>query len=54
MGTESYFLITLGIIGIVLSIALVKSGYGKPVIGAISRTTRKAVGCLTGTFRRKI
>jgi hypothetical protein len=43
MGIESYFLITLGCIGIALSAALVKIGYGRKAIDMLSKASRGAI-----------
>jgi len=53
METEAIALICLGVICLITAIILVACGFGKPVVGAISRTARKAVNAMTKTFTRK-
>jgi hypothetical protein len=53
MGTESIFLIVMGGIGMLLAIALAASGYGKPVIGALSSASRKAINVTKRFLRRR-
>jgi hypothetical protein len=53
MGIESYFLITIGVIGILVSVVLVKMGYAKPMIGALSRSARRAINVTRKFCRHK-
>lgn len=43
MGLESYFLIALGCLGILISVALVKLGYGRQALEMLSKASRCAI-----------
>ena len=54
MELEAIILLCTGVAGIIVAIILVSMGFGKPVIGAISKAGRKACGYVTKRFSKKI
>lgn len=53
MEVGAILLLTFGGIGIATACILAYMGFGKPIIGALSKSTRKAVGCVTRRFTKR-
>jgi hypothetical protein len=53
MGYESWSLIGFGVMGICISIVMVKCGYGRPAMEMVSKASRRAVRCVTKVIYRR-